>query len=168
MADVRMAYGTPTSMTITLTSLANSSLAGRESNSVDNSVNLYLDALVHIKTACVTGTASADKSIYIYGYGTLDEGTPLYPDRVTGADAAVTMKNPPNLPLIGTLSIDSVSTTASGINVFKGGPFSVAAAFGGMMPRRWGIVVQNMSGVALEGTATYHDVKYQGLHLAAT
>jgi hypothetical protein len=46
--DIKLQYGTPTDLTITLASLASSStlVAGRESTAVDNRTDEYLDALV--------------------------------------------------------------------------------------------------------------------------
>ncbi len=40
---------------------------------------------------------------------------------------------------------------------------SVAAAFGGMMPAFWGIVIENKSGGALDGTEANHKKLWQGV-----
>ena len=60
--------------------------------------------------------------------------------------------------LIGVINVVANSTT------YYGGPFSVAAAFGGQLPDHWGIVVQNESGATLDGSvgsAYYQGVKAQ-------
>ena len=40
----------------------------------------------------------------------------------------------------------------------------VASAFGGVMPEKWGVVIQNDSGAALSATAGDHDLGYQGIN----
>jgi hypothetical protein len=40
---------------------------------------------------------------------------------------------------------------------------SVAAAFGGMLPRKWGIVVHNRTNIPFSGTEQEHRKRYQGI-----
>jgi hypothetical protein len=155
MGNITVSYGTPTAVGITLTSLASSATAGQASDPVVNSSS-YLDALVFVRTKA-SGTPGNDKCLYVYAYGSLDEASPQYPDRVPGWNSAVTFDNPTQLRLIGIVNIP-----ASGVS-YQAGPFSVAAAFGGILPKRWGIAVRNYSGMTLSGTASDHDVKYQGV-----
>jgi hypothetical protein len=114
--------------------------------------------LVRVKTKLATGTPANDKAIYVYAYAALEEATPVYPDAVTGSDAAITLDNPSQLQLIGVL------TANVSAQVIKSNPMSVAAAFGGSMPERWGIVIRNFSGIALSATAGDHVVSYQGVY----
>lgn len=141
MATVKESLGASTAITVTIDSLASSQTVGRASTAVDNSTNLYLDALVQVKVVIPTGTPANDKAVYVYAYGTVD-GT-NYGEAVTGTDASYTVDNPTGLPLLGTIPVGAQSITR------YSRAFSVAAAFGGVMPVKWGLVVVNFSGIAL-------------------
>jgi hypothetical protein len=54
--------------TITNAGLANSATAGWKSNAIDNSSNLYLDALVHCDFAAVNTAPANSKAIFLYAY----------------------------------------------------------------------------------------------------
>ena len=155
MADRKLAYGTVTTITLTLTSLA--ATAARESTAVDNTTNKFLDALVAIKVKVDVTAPTNDKALYVYAYGTVDATTPVYPDPVTGTDAAITLTAPTGLRLIGILPALAAST------VYESSPFSVAAAFGGYLPPKWGIVVANSSAV-LTAVGGDHDAEYVGIY----
>lgn len=148
MSNLKAAFGTSAGFTITLNSLA--AAGARESTAIDNSSNLYLDALIRVTATLAAGSPASDKAIYIYAYGS-EDGT-NYGDNATGADAAITLRTPTNLRLIGV-----ISTPDSGALTYKSQPISVASAFGGILPRRWGIVVQNKTNLAFGTgcTATY-------------
>jgi hypothetical protein len=154
-ADIKAKYGTSNqTITLTLASLANSS--SRASTVVDNSSNLFLDALVslNIKTGA-SGTASTGY-VSVYAYGTSDGGT-NYTEGATGSDAAITLVSPTNLVLIGLINCVANATT------YKSGPMSVARAFGGVLPEKWGLVVTNSTGGALDSTESNHLKIYQGV-----
>jgi hypothetical protein len=144
-------YDSGAAFTCTLASLANN--AARSSAAVDNSTNLYLDALVQMQIKSGTGT-SASGTVLVYAYGTTDGGT-TYPEGA-GTDTGVTLTVPTNLKLIGTINVVADSTT------YKSDPVSVAGAFGGILPQKWGIVVLNQSGAALDSTEGNHKKLYQG------
>lgn len=159
MSDVKTAYGSSNqALTITLTSLADSSTAGRESTVVDNGSNLWLDVLISakIKTAN-SGSIAAPSSVFLYAYASTDNGT-SYPDAATGTDAAITLNNPTQLKLLGVIYAAAINTQ------YKGGPWSLAALYGGKMPQKWGVVVVNDSGTALSATGSDHGVWYQGVY----
>jgi hypothetical protein len=162
MADVRTGFGTATNITCTLTSLADSSTAGRESTVVSNTTDKFLDALVfgYIKTQN-SGSISAPSAVFVYAYASVDAGS-NYPDAVTGADAAITMNSPTQLKLLGSIYVAAINTT------YKGGPWSVASLYGGKMPERWGLVVQNDCGTAFSATGSDHQFKYQGIFATVT
>lgn len=156
MGTLKTAYGSDgVAITCSLapsgTGLANN--ASRASTAIDNSVNGAVDALVFvsIKTA-----ASAAGYVAVYAFGSVDGGT-LYSDGVTGSDASFTPTSPTNLVPLGRISCPAASTT------YYGGPWSIAAAFGGSMPKKWGIVIQNLTGQALDTTEANHTKKYQEL-----
>lgn len=153
MSTIQSKYGTNNqSITCTLTSLANNGQRG--SASVDNTSNLFLDALVFVKIKSGAASVSAAGYFNVYAYGTADGGT-TYSDGVTGTDAGQTLTSPPNLRLIGVVNMVANATT------YDGGPFSVAAAFGGVLPDHWGIVVENKSGAAFDGSTA--SAWYQGV-----
>ena len=162
MASVKRVFAAVQTITITLTSLADSSSAGRECTVIDNSANLYLDAFVagKIKTQN-SGSISSPSCVYVWAYGTVDGGT-TYPDTVTGSDAAITMNGPPNnLRLLGVINVAAINTT------YSGGPWSMANVFGAL-PEKWGIVIQNDCGTAFSSTAGDHVWKYEGVYQSVT
>ena len=175
MADIKTAYGaTNQAITITLNSLASSATAARQSTVVDNTSNLFLDALVQVKVTLPTsGTISADQRAYIYAFGTADTSTPTYPAEVASAsanssvgasDAAYTMNASGSpLRLIGVLPIVTVNTSTNGVLVTE--PMSVASAFGGRLPPKWGIVVRNYCGVTWHSSGC--SAWYQGVYATA-
>lgn len=149
MATVNVAYAAAASITITLDSLASSTTAGRESSVVDNTTNKYLDALVTLKIVYPNLAPANHKGIYVFAYG-FDGTDYTYP--VAGAgDAAVTLDDITTtayqLPQIGFVPAVQNKT-------LKSRPFSVAAAFGGVLPQKWGIVALNYSGQTLSTACT--------------
>ncbi len=155
MSTTKELLATSTSITCTLASLASGS--SRECTAIDNGTNLYLDALVYLAIALQTGTPAGDKCVYVYAYGS-EDGT-NYGDNATGTDAAVTMRSPTNLRLIG-----MINTPDAGALTYKSQPMSVAAAFGGILPRKWGIVIQNATGVAFNATEGNHTKTFTGIN----
>ncbi len=156
--DVLKAYVNGGTFTCTLASLASSATAGRESTVVDNSSTKYLDALVQLNVKLQTGTPANDKAIYVFAYASADGGT-TYPDAVTGANAAITLNDPTQLPLLG-----MIYAPAAGGLTWKGGPWPVARCFGGVMPEKWGIVIRNYTNVTLSATEGDHAKLWQGIY----
>lgn len=158
MATLKLLYGTSgVAITCTITSLTNTSQ--RQSTAVDNTTNLYLDALVQVKVKTNAAGTSATGFIVVYAYGTTDGGT-TYDDTVTGTDGSVTLTAPPNLRRIGTINCVANATT------YIGPTMSVASAFGGVLPDHWGIVVENQTGATLDasvGAAQYRGINGQGV-----
>jgi len=159
MADVKTAYGSAgQALTITLTSLADSATAGRESTAVDNSSNKFLDVLVSARFKTQnSGAIAAPSAVFVWAYASVDGGSE-FTDAVTGTDAAITLDSPVNLKLLGAVYFSAINQSR------KGGPWSLAALFGGKMPERWGIVVQNDAGTALSATGSDHAVEWQGVY----
>jgi hypothetical protein len=137
------------------TGLANN--GARESTAIDNSSDLFQDVLVQLKIKSGASGVSSSGVVNVYAYGTVDPATPTYADNCTGTDASVTLVVPPNLRVIGQLNVVANATT------YKSMPMSVAAAFGGVMPTKWGIVIENKSGAALDTTEANHAKLYQGI-----
>lgn len=149
MADIKQSFGTSTSITITLNSLGSAS--ARESTAVDNSSNLYLDAIVRVSVS--VGTVASPKEVRVYVYGS-EDGT-VYEDPATGTDAAITLEDPPVMKLARIIPCPTSSKVYEVL-------FSVAQCFGGTMPRKWGIVVDNQSGAAL--AASNNSASYTGVY----
>lgn len=157
-ATIKALYGTNNqALTCTLTSLANNGQQG--SAAVDNTTNLFLDALVFVKVKSNAAGTSTTGYVNVYAYGTADGGT-TYSDGVTGTNASQTLTSPPNLRLIGVINVVANSVT------YSSGPMSVAAAFGGILPDHWGIVIENKSGAALDasvGSSWYQGAQAQSV-----
>jgi hypothetical protein len=155
MAELKRLFGTSNqSLTISLNSLASN--AARQSTEVDNSSNLFLDALLSVVLVSASSSVSSTGVANIFAFGTADGGT----NRTEGAgasDASITLADPSNLLFVGSVSIVANSTT------YKAGPFSIAKAFGGVLPERWGVVIENRSGTALNSSG--HSAYYQGVKL---
>lgn len=153
MATIKEQFDTSNqTITCTIASLANNGQRG--STAVDNSSKLYLDALVQIKAKSGSSGTLATGCLNIYAYGTADGGTD-YSDGVSGTDGGVTLTSPPNVRLIGTLNMVANATQ------YVSHPFSVAAAFGGILPDHWGIIVENKTGATLDASGS--GCWYQGL-----
>lgn len=151
-SNVKSAFGSNNqSITCTITSLANS--AQRASVAIDNTTNLFLDSLVFVKAKSGASGTATSGTINVYACGTADGGT-TYTDNVSSGDATVTLTAPPNAKLIGV-----INAVANAV-IYAGGPFSVAQAFGGILPDHWLIIVENKTGGTLD--ATTGSVWYQG------
>lgn len=153
-ADIKLKYGTSAQViTITVASLANA--GARSGLAVDNTTNLFIDALVQLALKSPASATSATGYVNVYAYGTTDGGT-TYAEGA-GTDAGVTLTAPPNVRLIGVINMVANAVT------YKSEPFSVAQAFGGILPAKWGIIVENKSGGTLDTTGGNHLVQYQGV-----
>ena len=161
MSNLLQEYGAATALTITLNALAASATAGRASVEVDNTSTKYLDALVQVKVT--VGTVSGNKVVNVYAYGTVDETNIGYTGHnggITGVDAAYTLVEPTMLRLIGTLPCPTSSVAHVSM------PMSVAAAFGGVLPEKWGLFLINDTGAALAGSG--NAVYYRGIYASST
>lgn len=158
MADILIGYGSSgQTLTCAINSLASDTsgaITGRESTVVDNSTTKYLDALVSPTIAANSSGVSATGYVDLYAYGSVDGGS-NYSDGAAGSDGSLTLTDPPNMRLLGRVNVVANSGT------YKGGPFSVASCFGGVLPERWGVFVHNASGAALSGSG--NSIKWQGI-----
>lgn len=146
-----------TTDTMTLASLASSStlVAGRESTAVTHEDN-EIDSLIggKIKTSA---SVTAGTQIEIWAQGSYD-GT-SFSGGATGSDAAFT---PNEKSLLRLVTIIPISVTTAQTYVW--GPFSIAAIFGGTLPRKTGITVIQNSGQVLDSTGGNHEVKRTPVH----
>lgn len=148
-------YGSKVTMTMTLASLASDTnlVAGRESTAVDNKdTDDAIDALVGgIVTTGTTPTAA--RQIEVWAYGSYDDTN--FSGTATGSDANLT---PGEKTLLKLLTIIPTGNTSD--KAYKWGPFSVAQAFGGVLPVQWGIYIVHNTGVNLNATGGNHEVEY--------
>jgi hypothetical protein len=157
MATVALSYSAVQTMTVTaLHSLASSATAGWQSAVVDNSSNLYLDALVQVVLDFANTAPANDKAAYLFAYAGLET---TYTNPASGSEGTITLTNitstAQNLRLIGTLPYNTAD------EVVESGAFSVAAGFGGVLPIKWGLVLMNYTGAAL--AASGNTVKWVGV-----
>ena len=157
MADIKSKYGASgQTISITINSLAND--AKRQSTAIDNATNCFLDALVQLKIATNTTAASTgDKCVYVYAYGTTDGGT-SYSGNASGSDGAfgTDPQALENCRLIGAIHAPTQN------KIYESDLMSVASAFGGLLPARWGIIVHNQTGQTLKSSDC--SAFYQGIY----
>jgi hypothetical protein len=165
-ADIKIAYGASADLTITLASLATSStlVAGRESTAIDNSSNLYLDDL--IEGEVMTGTSpTAARSIRVYAYGSITD-TPNYPDVFDGTDSDETVTSADIrdsvLPLLAVMATANTSNVA-----YPFAATSMAMAYGGVLPRNYGVWVSHETGVNLNSTGGNHRISHKPVYATA-
>lgn len=153
MSDIKTKYGSSAQLlTCTLASLANN--AARQATEVDNTSNLFLDALVQLTIKTGASGVTATGYINIYVAGTVDAGT-TYPDGVGASDAAAAV--PLQMRPVAVMPAVAVATT------YKSNPISIASAFGGAVPAKWVIIIENKTGGALSSTEGDHVKQYQGV-----
>lgn len=134
MATLKLQYGTTTTLTVTgLATLANSTSA--TSAVVDNTTNLFVDALIEL--TFTTGTVSATGTVEIWAKGSIDNSD--FDDDL-------------NDRLVGVVVL--TGTAAQTRKRIAG----LAAAFGGTLPPFWQVRIRNATGAALTAGA----VSYRG------
>jgi hypothetical protein len=155
MATATVNYGSSTSITLNLASLSNNTY--RQSTVVDNSSNKYVDALVG--GSFQAGTSPTDKStVEIYAYGERDDAG-NYTAGCSGSDGTYTADGEEDeLKLVEIVTVDATSDQD-----YEWGPVAIARAFGGVLPRKWGIVIKNATGAAFNSTGSNNETKYQGI-----
>jgi hypothetical protein len=134
--------------TITLTGLATDAnlLAGRAGTAIDQKdVDDAIDALVG--GLVTTGTSpTAAKQIEVWAYASYDDTN--FNEAITGTDAAKTLVTKTLLRLL-----TIIPTNATSDKAYHWGPYSIAQAFGGIIPVQWGIFITHNTGVNLNATA---------------
>lgn len=151
MATLKDTFSTIGTATITLTSLANSSVGvGRVSNYVDNTSTRYLSANVYVKVTVGT-LAVSNSPIYLY-LSRSDNGG-INDDNNGTVDAAGTVIN---TPLLGVINVGTTTANLAYYGVFD------TSALGPLGPA-FGFTVVNNSGHPLNGTAAQHSLTYIGV-----
>lgn len=161
-------YGSATSITCTTTSLSSDSnlLAGRQSTPINNSSSgsppgdLALDAILG-GTIATTGTPTANTTIEVWLFGSWDGGT-TYTCAAGAADANLSPATLGSKNLMKLIEV--IVQTDATARTYTIGPYSVAQAFGGVMPDHWGVFVVHNTGTTLGATLLkYTPVQYQNV-----
>jgi len=159
MADLKLSYPAASDLTITLASLGSDTnlLTGRESATIDNSTNLYLDYLISGKITAGTSPTAA-RSIEVWAVGSWD-GT-NWPDVFDGTESAETITSA-DIKASVCRFVAAMATANTSDRVYHFGPVSLAAAFGGVLPPKMVLFVTHSTGVALNSTAGNHQIRIQ-------
>ena len=162
MADIKLAYGAASDVTITLASLASDTnlLAGRESAEIVNTSTLALDYLVSGKITAGT-SPTASRSIEVWVVGSWD-GT-NWPDVFDGTDSNETITSADIKASVCRL-LAAMATANTSDRTYHFGPVSVAAAFGGVVPPKVVVFVVHNTGVALNATGSNHQIRLQPVY----
>lgn len=148
-----------------LDSLASSGtlVAGFESNVIDNTTNMYIDALLSGRFKA-NNTAPTAGQIAVYVGAVLND-TPTYPDVFDGTASTETVTSADIRNSI--LRLAAVITTDTTSNrIYEFAPVSVASLFGGVLPQKWFVFVTHSMVQALNATASnggqcwYQGIKY--------
>lgn len=157
-ASVKEAFGTAAAFTKTNANLASSATAGWMSNAIDNSSNLYLDALIHAELAAVNTAPASSKAIFLYAFGLVDTSGSAYTSTgdgtPSGSEGTLTYPDVSTLPVVAPL-LGTIPYPVQN-KAINAGPFSVAACFGGVLPPKWAIGMVNHSSMTLSVT----NIKY--------
>ena len=159
MADLKLSYPAATDLTITLASLGSDTnlLTGRESATIDNSTNLYLDYLISGKITAGTSPTAA-RSIEVWAVGSWD-GT-NWPDVFDGTESAETITSA-DIKASVCRFVAAMATANTTDRTYHFGPVSLAAAFGGTLPPKIVLFVTHSTGVNLNSTAENQKIRLQ-------
>lgn len=160
MTTATPSYGSVQTLTHTLASLASDTnlLAGRESNAADNAgTDDAIDALVFGNVRTGTGpTSSRQIQVWLAGSG---DGT-NFSGGCAGSDGNKTLTDGTKACL---KLLQVIPTSSTSDADYSWGPFSVAAAFGGVLPPKWNVFIVHNTGVNLNSTGGNHYTKYRPL-----
>ena len=162
MADLKLSYPAASDLTITLASLASDTnlLTGRESATIDNTANLYLDILVSGKITAGTSPTAA-RSIEVWAVGSWD-GT-NWPDVFDGTESAETITSA-DIKASVCRFVAAMATANTSDRSYHFGPVSLASAFGGTLPPKVVLFVTHSTAVALNSTAGNHQIRLQPVY----
>lgn len=167
MTTSNIAYSANTAITFDISSLGASAtfVAGRECTQVDNTSNLFIDAIVNVDG--IAGHASTAPTIgqliqlHLWGADTSLGTTPI--DVLDGTDSAETLGHVSVLNSLRLVDAPAV-TVATAALLYYIQPFSVASYFGGVLPKFWGLFLSHNHTGALAasqtGLFTYNGIEY--------
>ena len=152
-------YGTSSALSFagTFATAANNAVHSSAAVTVSTTNNV-VDVMVRVQVS--VGTVASPNQVVVYVYGSEDganyASSSATSDDVDGTAKALTaLAVPTNMRLLGV-----ISTTVNSVTL-KSQPMSIASAFGGVLPRKWGVVVQNTTGAALTAASgSYTEIYY--------
>lgn len=144
-----LGLGSKTTITVTLTSLANGS--ARESTVINNTSTKYRNVRIRFQTK---GQSSGTAYLDVYLYTALGDTT--YTDGATGSDAAFTAANRKNSRYLGSILMNAATAAVQG-------ELQTKDAYADC-PDKWGLICINNSGAALSATAGDHVIEYEGVY----
>lgn len=140
MATVKQIVGTRTSLTVTgLSTLASATYVA--SSAYTANTNQPLDVVIEVDVA-TTNTPAGNKQLLVFVKDSLD-GTNFR----SGPTSGTTTTDEPNLRFLGTVPMNSVTTTQIGT-------FSILQSLG-YVPHSFKVVIKNDLGVALTSGTVY-------------
>jgi hypothetical protein len=118
-------------------------------------VDRFIDALVQLKIKTGT-TVSGSMVVNVFAYAGIEPDELGYSGEPSGADEAYG-GSLDNCHSLGVIGCPTAATT------FVSKVFSIASLFGGRMPDKWGIIIENKTGAGLNAVGTAHACGYVGL-----
>lgn len=135
MATVKQIAGTRTALTCTgLATLASATYVA--SNVYDNTANQPLDLVVEA-TVATTNAPAGNKQVVLFAIASYDNT-----NFQTGPTSGTTTTDEPLLTFLGVVPLQTTATT-------ERKAFSIAAAYGGVLPPFVKVIVKNDLGVAM-------------------
>lgn len=151
--EIKSLYGATTSITITLASLASSTVGvGRQSDIIDNTTTRYSAVLVFLQVKLGTGP-TGNRGVYVHLIrGDNDGGSTIRSDGAGTSDAGLTILNAQQIGGLQDAGAPSTGDVLTGeFLILEPGP-------------QWGIAVHHDTGVALNATGSNFVVKYIGIN----
>ena len=146
MATATLSYGSNEALTITIASLANAAL--RQSTEVDNTTDGFLTGTLGVKVKTGASGTAATGYVNVWAWANSND----IRDGLAGTSDAAIASNT-GLRLVGTIAAGANATTYTKT-------FDLGDVFGGSLPPKWGIVLENLTGAALDSTAGSHAVGF--------
>ena len=164
MATCSISYSSNTAIALDPSSISQSStfITGVESDQVDNTSNLYEDALVDVKgitAGASANTVGQELRVYVWGSDVSLATTAI--DVFDGTASAETTTATVLQSLRLAAAVQAVVTTGSLVYYLQ--PFAIAPLFGGVMPKFWGLYLSTSftGGIAagMSGKFQYTGIK---------
>lgn len=161
--DVKLRYAASSALTQTnLDALASSAtwVAGWESDAIDNSTNQYTDyainAVLQVESA---GISAGEIRLYLVA----ETNDTTWPDVFDGTESAETVTDVNVRDAICRLAAVTATDTTASQFYYLQCP-SVAAVFGGAVPRKFVVFITQSTGAALESTGDPNQVYVRGAY----
>lgn len=149
-SEIKDKFSSATALTISLGGIATGT--AKQSTMVDNTSDRYARVLIYVKIKQGTSPVNA-RTVTAYLLREDGHGTPHRTDGAGASDATITILN---APLVGIINNKSSGATTGDVMY---GEFVIDNP-----GPKWGIAIQNDTGVALDATNSNHWVRYVGVN----